>query len=128
VQLTRLAAGAALGLLAAVSAGCGSPASGTPAQHVPGGDAGRGHDAIVRYGCGSCHAIPGVRDADAVVGPPLNEFGRRRTIAGKLPNTPANLVRWIRDPQAVDPGVDMPDLDVSARDARDIAEYLLAQR
>lgn len=128
MQLTRLAAGAALAVLVAASAACGSPASGTPAQHVPGGDAGRGHDAIVRYGCGSCHTIPGVRDADAVVGPPLNGFGRRRTIAGKLPNTPDDLVDWIRDPQAIDPGVDMPDLDVSAREARDIAEYLLAQR
>jgi cytochrome c1 len=33
-------------------------------------------------------------------------------------------VQWLREPQAVHPGTAMPDLDVSERDARDIAAYL----
>ena len=45
-------------------------------------------------------------------------------IAGKLPNSPDNLEQWIRDPQAITPGTDMPDLNVGKRDARDIAAFL----
>ena len=50
---------------------------------------------------------------------------RGTTIAGKLPNTPPDLVRWIMHPQAIEPGTDMPDLGVPLRGARDIAAYLL---
>ena len=45
-----------------------------------------------------------------------------------LRNTPANLVRWIREPQAVVPGNAMPDMGVSEADARDIAAYLYTLR
>jgi cytochrome c1 len=46
-------------------------------------------------------------------------------LAGRLPNGPENLERWLRGPQAVKPGSAMPDLGVTERDARDIAAYLL---
>lgn len=88
------------------------------------GDADAGKQALVRYGCGSCHTIPGVRGADAMVGPPLNAWSRRSFIAGRLPNTPENLVHWIVTPQTVEPGTAMPDLGVSEREARDMAAYL----
>jgi cytochrome c1 len=80
------------------------------------------------YGCGSCHAIPGVRGADSGVGPPLAGFGRRRFIAGRVPNEPDELVRWILHPQGVKPGTAMPDLGVSDQHARDIAAYLYTLR
>lgn len=48
------------------------------------------------YGCGSCHTIPGIRTATGMVGPPLLYFSRRTLIAGELPNTPDNLIRWIQ--------------------------------
>jgi cytochrome c1 len=48
----------------------------------------------------------------------------RGFIAGVLPNSPENMVRWLRQPQSVDPRSAMPDLGVSERDARDIAAYL----
>jgi cytochrome c1 len=51
-------------------------------------------------------------------------MGRRGYIAGHLPNNGPNLIRWIRDPQQVDPGNAMPDLGVGDVDARDIAAYL----
>jgi cytochrome c1 len=51
-------------------------------------------------------------------------MGNRWSIAGHLPNTPANLVRWIMHPQEVAPGTLMPDLGVPERQARDIAAYL----
>lgn len=83
-----------------------------------------GRVAIRKYGCGSCHTIPGIKGADALVGPPLVHFRRRTFIAGQLKNTEANLRRWITDPQGVEPGTAMPDLDVTADDARNIAAYL----
>jgi len=91
---------------------------------VPGGDAAQGPAAIRAYGCGSCHTIPGVPGADAAVGPPLTQFAYRKFIAGMLPNTPANLVTWIRTPQAVVPGNAMPNMGVTETDALNIAAYL----
>jgi len=34
------------------------------------------------------------------------------------------MARWLRQPQKVAPLTAMPDLDVTERDARDIAAYL----
>ena len=45
-------------------------------------------------------------------------------IAGVLNNTPAELMRWIRDPPSVDPLTAMPNTGVTARDAQHIAAYL----
>jgi cytochrome c1 len=58
------------------------------------------------------------------VGPPLTDFSHRGFIAGQLPNTGPNLIRWLLDPQAVEPGTDMPDLNLTETEARDIAAYL----
>jgi cytochrome c len=88
------------------------------------GDAEIGHDLIEHYGCGSCHMIPGVRGADGLVGPPLIAMGSRTFIAGELANTPDNMVRWVMDPQDVEPGTAMPDLGVTKDEARNIAAYL----
>ena len=109
-------------LAVAVLAGCGD--GGPSPSNVTGGDAGLGEEAMVRHGCGSCHTIPGVKGADALVAPPLVHFGKRSYIAGQLANTPANLVRWILDPDEVEPGTDMPDLDVTEEEAQNIAAYL----
>lgn len=93
-----------------------------------GGDAGRGARLIRTFGCGSCHTVPGIRAADGVVGPPLYFFSRRTYIAGELPNTPSNLVHWIREPQSVEPGTAMPRLGLDEQQARDIAAYLYTLR
>lgn len=114
---------ALLGALALSAAGCGAEAV-QRSPVVPFGDPAQGADAIGAYGCGACHEIPGIRRADGLVGPPLDKFGRRSFIAGELPNTPDNLVTWVMDPQQVEPGTAMPDLDVTEADARDIAAYL----
>ena len=52
-------------------------------------------------------------------------MSRRKVLAGSVPNDQAGLVRWIRDPQSVDPHTAMPNMDVSERDALDISAYLL---
>ena len=87
-------------------------------------DADRGRIAINQYACTTCHSIPGVVGPDAPVGPPLAGIAKRAVLAGILPNTPENMVRWLRAPQDVSPLSAMPNLGVSARDARDIAAYL----
>jgi cytochrome c len=89
-----------------------------------GGDPERGRAGLRKYGCSSCHTIPGVRGADGLVGPPLTSIGARTYLAGALPNTPENLVRWIRHPQEIRPPNAMPDLGVTEQDGRDIAAYL----
>jgi cytochrome c2 len=100
--------------------GCGA----TSAIAVRGGHASNGPKLINAYGCGACHAISGVDGADGEVGPPLRHFAERLYIAGQLPNTPDNLVRWLMHPQRIEPGTVMPDLGVGQPQARDIAAYL----
>ena len=92
---------------------------------VPGGSPEAGKDLIDHYDCARCHTIPGIKGADALVGPPLIHWSRRSFIAGELANTPDNLIRWIHDPKGVEPGTDMPDLGVSNDEARNIAAYLM---
>jgi mono/diheme cytochrome c family protein len=88
----------------------------------------RGKIALQQYACVSCHKITGIVGPDAQVGPPLEDLSQRRYIGAGLLNTPENMVRWISDPQQVDPLTAMPDMGVSASDARDIAAYLYTLR
>jgi cytochrome c2 len=99
-------------------------ASGDQSQLIAGADVDRGRAAISRYGCGSCHNIPGITGAAGLVGPPLGDVARRVYIAGVLPNEPDNMIRWIENPPAIDPKTAMPYMGVTTRDARDIAAYL----
>jgi mono/diheme cytochrome c family protein len=79
---------------------------------------------IRQYACHACHRIEGVVGPQVDMGPPLENWKQRGYIAGVLPNTPENLVRWIRDPQAVSPGTMMPDLGVTEAHAREIASFI----
>ena len=101
-----------------------SEAERAAAEMTGGGDPARGRAAIERYGCGTCHTIPGVRGADSLVGPPLSQVASRSYVGGVLTNSPENMIRWIRDPRAVDGLTAMPTLGVTEQDARDIASYL----
>ena len=96
-------------------------------QDLPSTDDEPGPTLLRQYACHSCHVIEGVVGPDSQFGPPLRDWPRRAYIAGGLPNTPANLERWIRDPQAVVPGSTMPDLDVPPEHARAMAQYLFRQ-
>jgi cytochrome c len=87
----------------------------------------RGKESIRRYGCWTCHTIPGIHGANAVVGPPLNGIANRVYVAGH-PNSPEHLVNWIRHPQQVRNLTPMPDMGVTEEAARDIAAYLYTLR
>jgi cytochrome c2 len=114
-------------VLALLGSACRSDA-GREAAQLTGGDPRRGVDAISRYGCAACHTIPGIRRADGQVGPPLDRIAGRYYLAGRLQNTPGNMVRWIQHPQQVEKGTAMPEMGVTDADARDIAAYLYTLR
>jgi cytochrome c len=94
------------------------------AAAMTGGSPERGREKIRKYGCASCHTIPGLAEADSLVGPPLKNIAGRTYVGGVLSNTPDNMIRWIQNPPGVDPLTAMPNLGVSEEDARDIASYL----
>jgi cytochrome c2 len=94
------------------------------AAELTGGDPARGRVAIRHYGCPSCHTIPGVPGAYGLVGPPLGGIANRVYIAGMLPNTPDNMIRWIQAPQEVHEHTAMPNMGMTEAEARDIAGYL----
>jgi cytochrome c oxidase assembly factor CtaG/cytochrome c551/c552 len=110
-----------------VTSSCAST-DGANAANLTGGDPKRGPALIGYYGCASCHEIPGVRGADGLVGPSLRRIAVRSYIAGMLPNTSDNMMRWIRHPQEVDERTMMPEMNVTEEDARDIAAFLYTLR
>ena len=122
--MMRLIAACAVASTVLVGAACRGGGAERAAREMTGGEASRGRAKIGRYGCGSCHTIPGVRGADSLVGPPLSQVASRTYIAGVLTNSPDNMIRWIRDPRGVDQLTAMPNLGVTEEDARDIASYL----
>lgn len=110
---------------AAFLVGCGSSArSPVPSTWSPA----RGKMLIEYYGCGACHQIGGIPLANGHVGPPLTNFVHRyELIAGVMPRTPQNVVRWILDPAKFVPAVDMPDLGFGRPGAEDVTAYLYGQ-
>jgi cytochrome c len=112
-------------LCAAALGACGEHET---AVRVAGGDANQGQRLIEQYQCGACHAIPGVAAARGTAGPPLESFGRRSYIAGRVPNLPEHLAGWLQNPPAMKPGTMMPDLGISPDDARHMAAYLYTLR
>ena len=109
------------------TAACGPPDSaGGPVR--PPGDAERGRKLLAQYQCGSCHAIPGVPSSLGQEAPPLQSFGLRSYIAGRVANRPDLLAQWIAQPQALVPDTKMPNMGVWPQDAQDMAAYLLELR
>ncbi|MGQ0655725.1 MAG: c-type cytochrome [Betaproteobacteria bacterium] len=92
------------------------------------GEAERGRLLLRQFGCGSCHRISGVADAQGNVGPPLDGVARRVYLAGVVPNSPENMTRWIRTPKSFAPQTAMPDLGVGEEHARDMVAYLHSLR
>ena len=96
------------------------------ARTSPVGNASRGRDVIQSAGCGTCHVIDGVPGATGQVGPALTGIASRAILAGQLANTPDNMLRWIVNPQAIEPRVAMPAYgNIGDQSARDIVAYLL---
>ena len=84
----------------------------------------RGRDIFMQTRCAGCHAVRGT-DAAAQIAPDLTHIATRSTLgAGTLPNTPENLAAWIRDPQRVKPGNQMPPNPLTDDDLQALVAYL----
>jgi cytochrome c oxidase subunit 2 len=95
-----------------------------PAQAATAPAAQQGQQAFMSDACASCHTIRGT-PAKGDVGPDLTHVGSRSTLAAlTIPNNPAQLKRWLRDPSQVKPGSLMPDLGLSQRDIDSLTSYL----
>jgi cytochrome c2 len=114
-------------LLVVILGGCGREST-EKAVDWTGGSPRKGKDAIRRFGCSSCHTIPGVPGADGLVGPPLTHVASRAYIGGRLVNTPENMRGFIARPHGADPGIAMPEMGIPDQDVRDIAAYLYTLR
>lgn len=68
--------------------------------------------------------MPGTVEGTSNVGPRLGSAAGHRYLRGVQLNTPKNTMRWLTNPQAIDPRSAMPNLHVRKQNARDIAAYL----
>jgi cytochrome c len=131
VRRPRLAAGAAMICLAVAIAATASWSARQRAERVArtvtGGDPDRAPEIMRRYGCGGCHAIPGIAGADGLVGPPLSGLIHRVYVGGVATNSPDHLIQWIIDPRGLSPRSAMPATGISEAEARDVAAYLYAR-
>jgi cytochrome c oxidase subunit 2 len=84
----------------------------------------RGQEVFLRSACIMCHAVEGTTAA-ARKGPDLSHVGGRSTLAaGTLPNRPAEMARWIANPQDFKPGSNMPATQLSGDDMNALVAYL----
>lgn len=85
----------------------------------------KGRQLFERYGCAACHTVRGT-NARGVLGPDLTHLASRKRLgAGVLPNEPAALERWLREPDVLKPEVHMPAFGMLADDEiRALATWL----
>jgi len=94
------------------------------------GSAAAGAKIFANAPCAICHTVKGVSGFSKQYtygfrGPDLTHFGSRGTLAGAmLDNTPANVAMWIRNPDKVKPGANMPTLGLSGQELHDLVAYL----
>jgi cytochrome c oxidase subunit 2 len=85
----------------------------------------KGYTVFSSVGCIACHSIDGTPYTSGTIGPNLTDLSDRQGIAAfTLKNTPANLARWLHDPQAVKPGALMPNLHLSQPEIHALVAYL----
>ena len=95
-------------------AGARAPIVNAPAVTSPSVLAGR--ELFARNGCGACHSING---KGGKIGPDLTHVGSRRPDAEWH-------VRHFKDPQSVSPGSLMPKVELSEKELRELADYMLS--
>lgn len=94
-----------------------------PSVPSDGGGAAKGLALFQQMTCASCHAIRGT-GSEASVAPDLTHLASRRQIgAGVAENTPENLRRWLANPQAMKPGVLMPNFKLNDEQLTDLVGY-----
>ena len=88
------------------------------------GEAAEGAKFFADNTCVNCHTIAGT-PANSEIGPDLTHIMDRATLAsGRLENTPSNLAKWLANPQAVKPGVHMPDFHLTNAQVQELVAYM----
>ena len=91
-------------------------------------EAGDGRKIFESTSCINCHAVKGTI-ADGRFGPDLTHLMSRKTIAsGAADNTPANLKKWVQNPDSIKPGSLMPAMRLTEKDLDELTAYLLTLR
>jgi cytochrome c oxidase subunit II len=86
----------------------------------------RGKGFFLGMTCVSCHTIRG-NPANGEAGPDLTHVSSRRTLAAAmLENDFENLAAWIAAPQAIKPGVGMPNFDFEPGKLEALLAYLIS--
>jgi cytochrome c oxidase subunit II len=87
-----------------------------------------GQTVFMRNACINCHTVAGTA-ATGRFGPDLTHLASRDTIAsGPIDNTPANLRKWVADPNSMKPGSLMPSMHLNDHDLDVITAYLTQLR
>lgn len=109
-------------ILAGSLSACAAGEAGS--RPIAGADAAQGLATLQMAGCPACHDVPGVAWPRTRVGGTLAGFADRPLIAGRFPNQPDILVRWLRDAPSLSPETGMPASGLGDAEARDVAAYL----
>jgi cytochrome c2 len=104
-----------------------------PSAASPAGDIARGQEVVSRKGCFICHAFSGAPRSDVPMQMPViapDKFARGITQAPDLRIArerfrPDSIEQWIMDPSSVRTSAEMPNLGLTAEEARDAAAYIL---
>jgi cytochrome c oxidase subunit 2 len=84
----------------------------------------RGREVFLGAECVMCHAVRGTT-AGGRKGPDLTHVGSRLTLAaGTLANDAEAMKRWIRDPQQIKPGTNMPASSLAEADLTALVAWL----
>ena len=106
-----------------------SPANVAPPAPPPDPAYAAGEKLFQAKGCVGCHSLIAVNAPKGMIGPNLANVGARSYIgAGSFKNTDETLARWIQNPQAMKVGVLMPNLGVTAEEARSLVAFLRAHQ
>lgn len=88
------------------------------------GTAVQGAQLFQQLSCAACHTVAGTA-AQGKVGPDLTHLASRETIgAGILDNNAGTLSAWLSDPQAIKPGINMPNLNLNGAQIGELVAYL----
>lgn len=88
----------------------------------------RGRELVERGPCALCHNIAGSA-ARGGVGPDLSHFAGRATLAaGAAPREREPLRRWLRNPNELKPGAQMPAVALNDQDLNAVVDYLESLR
>lgn len=96
----------------------------SPPNNSTSPDINAGRQLFFSQTCVNCHTIRGT-SASATIGPDLTYVARRKELGGGvLENSRENLIRWLKNPQAIKPGSKMPNFNLTEEQVHQLVAYL----